>query len=95
MMLIEAMAAGRPIVATRVGAIPEIVRDGRTGVLVEPRDAQALARAITGMLDDPQRRIAMGEAGRLESIRYGWSSATAQTAAVYERAMQRSASFAM
>jgi len=95
MMLIEAMAAGRPIVATRVGAIPEIVRDGRTGVLVEPRDAQALARAITGMLDDPQRRIAMGEAGRLESIRYGWSSATAQTAAVYERALQRSASFAM
>ena len=95
MMLIEAMAAGRPIVATRVGAIPEIVRDGRTGVLAEPRDAQALARAITGMLDDPQRRIAMGEAGRLESIRYGWSSATAQTAAVYERALQRSASFAM
>ena len=95
LMLIEAMAAGRPIVATRVGAIPEIVRDGRTGVLVEPRDAQALARAITGMLDDPQRRIAMGEAGRLESIRYGWSSATAQTAAVYERALQRSASFAM
>ena len=95
MMLIEAMAAGRPIVATRVGAIPEIVRDGRTGVLVEPRDAQALARAITGMLDDPQRRIAMGEAGRLESIRYGWSNSTAQTAAVYERAMQRSASFAM
>ena len=37
----------------------------------------------------------MGEAGRLESIRYGWSSATAQTAAVYERALQRSASFAM
>jgi len=95
MMLIEAMAAGRPIVATRVGAIPEIVRDGRTGVLVEPRDAQALARAITGMLDDPQRRIAMGEAGQLESIRYGWSNATAQTAAVYERALQRSASFAM
>ena len=95
MMLIEAMAAGRPIVATRVGAIPEIVRDRRTGVLVEPRDAQALARAITGMLDDPQRRIAMGEAGQLESIRYGWSNATAQTAAVYERALQRSASFAM
>ena len=95
MMLIEAMAAGRPIVATRVGAIPEIVRDGRTGVLVEPRDAQALARAITGMLDDPQRRIAMGEAGQRESIRYGWSNATAQTAAVYERALQRSASFAM
>ncbi|MEY4830880.1 MAG: hypothetical protein RLZZ562_2676 [Planctomycetota bacterium] len=64
MMLIEAMAAGRPIVATRVGAIPEIVRDGRTGVLVEPRDAQALACAITAMLDDPQRRTAMGEAGQ-------------------------------
>jgi glycosyltransferase involved in cell wall biosynthesis len=94
MMLIEAMAAGRPIVATRVGAIPDIVRDGRTGVLVEPRDAQALARAITAMLDDPQRRTAMGEAGQRESLRYGWSSATAQTVAVYERALQRSASVA-
>lgn len=51
--LIEAMAAGRPVVATRVGGVPELIRDGRDGLLVPPGDAGALAQAMRALLDDP------------------------------------------
>lgn len=60
--VLEAMAARRPVVATRVGGVPEVVSDGETGVLVPPADPQALARAIVGLLADPDRRAVMGEA---------------------------------
>ncbi len=62
--LVEALAAHRPVVATRVGDVPEIVRDGVTGVLVEPGDEGGLARAILGLLRDPARRGALGREGR-------------------------------
>jgi glycosyltransferase involved in cell wall biosynthesis len=61
---LEAMAAGLPVVASRVGGIPEAVRDGETGLLTPPRDAQALAGAMASLLDDDARRAAMGRAGR-------------------------------
>jgi glycosyltransferase involved in cell wall biosynthesis len=51
--ILEAMAASRPIIATRVGGIPEIIRDRRTGLLVPARDASALATALTEVLDSP------------------------------------------
>lgn len=60
--VLEAMAARRPVVATRVGGLPEVVSDGETGVLVPPADAQALARAIVGLLADRERRADMGAA---------------------------------
>jgi glycosyltransferase involved in cell wall biosynthesis len=63
-VLIEAMAARRPVVATGVGGMPEIVVDGETGLLVSPGDTSALAAAILSLLQDPPRRRAMGEAGR-------------------------------
>ena len=63
--LIEAAAAGVPVLATRVGGIPEIVVDGETGVLVDPPpDAAALAAALEGLLADPGRRARMGTAAR-------------------------------
>ena len=63
-VVLEAMACGRAVVATRAGGLPEIVDDGATGVLVAPGDEAALAAAIVDLLRDPARRAAMGQAGR-------------------------------
>jgi glycosyltransferase involved in cell wall biosynthesis len=63
-VLVEAMALGRPVVATRVGGIPAVVVDGETGRLVAPDDPAALARAVNELLKDPGLRQRMGEAGR-------------------------------
>jgi len=62
--LVEAMAVGCPVVATRVGGIPDVVADGTTGLLVPPRDDRALAEAILTLLRDRSRRAAYGEAAR-------------------------------
>src|SRR6185503_8425874 len=61
--LLDAMACGKPIVATTAGGMPEVVADGQTGLLVAPRDDHALAAAIVRLLKDPQARAAMGAAG--------------------------------
>jgi glycosyltransferase involved in cell wall biosynthesis len=63
-VLIEAMASRKPVIATRVGGMPEIVLDGETGLIMPPEDPPALAAAIQSLLGDPARRQAMGEAGR-------------------------------
>ncbi len=60
----EAMSQGLPVVASRAGAIDELVEDGRTGLLVPPDDPRALAAAVAELLRDPERRRAMGLAGR-------------------------------
>lgn len=60
----EAMACGLPVVASRSGGLPEVVEEGRTGLLVPRGDAAALAAAVVALLEDPARRRAMGEAGR-------------------------------
>ena len=63
-VLMEAMAAGLPVIATRIAGIPELVADGISGQLVPPGDAGALATAILAVLADPARKAAMGAAGR-------------------------------
>jgi len=62
-VLLEAMLAGLPVVATRVSAVPEIVADRETGLLVEVGDAGAVAAALTELLADPARRRSLGQAG--------------------------------
>lgn len=62
--VLEAMAARRPVVATRVGGIPEVVSDGINGVLVSPGDVRGMAGAIIGLLEDPAGSGIMGEEGR-------------------------------
>ena len=61
---IEAMAAGCPVVATRVGGLPDLIDDGRTGILVAPDDATALSEAIFGVLTDQKRTSSLCEAAR-------------------------------
>jgi glycosyltransferase involved in cell wall biosynthesis len=67
--VLEAMAVGLPIVATSVGGVPEILRNGQTGLLVEPGDPVALARALTDLLQNQSRREAMGEDARETAVR--------------------------
>ncbi|MDQ0285987.1 glycosyltransferase involved in cell wall biosynthesis [Desulfofundulus luciae] len=62
--ILEAMAAGKPVVATQVGGLPEVVVDGETGFLVPPRDPQALARALAQLLLERQKAEEMGQKGR-------------------------------
>jgi glycosyltransferase involved in cell wall biosynthesis len=62
--LLDAMAFGRPIVATAAGGIPDAVEDGVTGCLVPVRDAAALARSLRALIADPSRRTEMGARGR-------------------------------
>jgi L-malate glycosyltransferase len=84
--LLDAMASGRPIVATRAGGIPEIVDDEVTGLLVPPRDHHALADAIVRALKDPALRQRLGSAGfdRVRA-RFTVERMVAETAAVYKR----------
>lgn len=63
-VILEAMAMGKPVVATQVGGNPELVQPGVTGLLVPPRDPGALARAVVSLLEDPTRSQAMGEKGK-------------------------------
>ena len=62
--VLEAMAAGLPVVASRVGGLPELVVEGETGLLVEPGDPEELAAALARLLDDPALRERLGSAGR-------------------------------
>ena len=64
MSVLEAMAAGLPVVASAVGGIPELVTDDQTGALVPPRDSRALATAIRAIAGDPQLRDRLGAAAR-------------------------------
>lgn len=62
-VIVQAMAFARPVIATRIGAIPEIVDEGATGLLAEPGDAESLANAILALWRDPERGRRMGRAG--------------------------------
>jgi glycosyltransferase involved in cell wall biosynthesis len=61
---IEALAAGRPVVATRVGGVPDVVRDGEDGFLVDAGDVRSLADRLEQLAGDDELRRAMGESGR-------------------------------
>lgn len=89
--VMEYMRAGKPVVATRVGGLPDLVRDGTTGLLVNRRDPEALAAAIAALLDDPQRAAAMGEAGRSRGVEFSIEATTRRVEALYEELLEAKA----
>jgi glycosyltransferase involved in cell wall biosynthesis len=83
--ILEAMAAGKPVVATTVGGIPEFVVSGQSGVLVPPGDAPALAKAIKQLLDEPEKACAMGRQGQAHVQKhYSIESVVRQHEQLYE-----------
>ncbi len=83
---LEASLCGRPVIATTVGGVPEVVVDGETGLLVPPDDVEALSAAILKLANDKGLREKMGAAGRLFVERnYTWERSLDQMSALYER----------
>lgn len=76
---VEAMACARPVIGAAVGGMLDTIVDGETGLLVPPDDPEALAAAMLALADDPERRRAMGRAGRARVLaRYSWDAVTAR-----------------
>jgi starch synthase len=88
----QAMAAGKPVVASRIGGIPETVQDEVSGLLVPPGDPSELAAALIQLARDPARRCAMGEAGRAHARReFDAATVAARVMQVYENARRMAA----
>ena len=86
--ILEAMASAVPVVASNVGGIPELVDDGRTGIIVPAQDVKALAAAVGRLVSKPEQRSAMGAAGRARAQKhFSTHQMVERTAALYERLM--------
>jgi len=91
MVALEAMAAGKPVVASALGGLPLVVQDGVTGRLVPPDDPEALATALLELLASPVVARAMGQAGRERvECELNWDNVARRYVEVYEQALQRS-----
>ncbi len=87
LVVLEAMASRRPVIASSVGGIPELVRDGREGLLVPPGAAGALRAAIDRLHGDPELAVAMGRAGRERAeLRFAPQSHIDTIQSIYDRA---------
>jgi glycosyltransferase involved in cell wall biosynthesis len=88
--ILEAMAAGRPVIATDVGGNREVVRHGETGLIVPPRNPDALASALSELLCNPARCLRMGVAGAaLVRDQYSRRGMVQATVAVYQAVLER------
>jgi phosphatidylinositol alpha-mannosyltransferase len=88
MVLIEAMAAGTPVLASKIAGYGDVVTNGVDGVLIPPADPQALAEELQLLAHEPERLVAMGEAGRKSAERYAWPRIADEVTEVYERAIE-------
>lgn len=83
-VLVEAMSAGAPVLASDLGAFRRVLDDGRLGVLFPTGDADALAEGLIGLLDDPQQRARLAQAASTAVRRYDWERVAGLVLAVYE-----------
>ena len=88
LVLVEAMAAGLPVVASRIPGYTEVVHDGVEALLVPPEDPAALAAAVTKVLDDPGLAAGLAAAGRDRAATYDWSEVVTRLEGLYGRASQ-------
>lgn len=86
-VLVEAMAAGVPVVASDIAGYREVVRDGVDGLLVPPKDAGALAAAILRVLSEPELAATLGAAGRSRAETFSWQAVVPRLEAVYDRVL--------
>lgn len=87
--LVEAQACGLPVVATRFGGFPEVVDEGRTGLLVPPRDPQALADAVRSLLENPTQRAAMAAAAPRWAAQFSWPAVVDRVESAYRAVLCR------
>jgi phosphatidylinositol alpha-mannosyltransferase len=85
-VLLEAMASGRPVVASAIPGYEAVMRSGHEGLMVPPKDPQALALAIVRLLSDRELRRRAGAAGQVTAARYGWPRIAGRVLAAYDRA---------
>lgn len=86
MVALEAAAAGKPVIATRCGGIPDAVEDGKSGILVEQGNYDCLSGAIVSLLMNPQMVSAMGQSGRQRAVKeFTWNSAVSRYEATFRR----------
>lgn len=88
-VLVEAMAAGVPVVATDIPGYREVVRDGVEGLLVPPNDPEALARALRRVLSEPELSFELGRSGRVRAATFSWGVVAPRIEAIYERVAGR------
>jgi glycogen(starch) synthase len=84
---LEAMAAGKAVIASRTGGVPEIVADRETGLLLPPGDAGALAKGLRGLAEDDALRERLGAAGRVRVRRFTWEAVASSYRKIYETAL--------
>lgn len=91
LVVLEAMSQGMPVVATPVGCVPDLVVDGETGVIVPPRDSDALAAAVTWLMASPSTRARLGSNAAARVSAMSWRRTAERTVEVYTRALARTA----
>lgn len=89
MVILEALASGRVVIATRVGGVPEIIKDRQTGLLVKPRDVNALEDSIISLIQDLnlRRRLALNGKKLVESM-YGWGEIARKYLMLYNKVLE-------
>lgn len=86
MVILEAMASGKPVVASAIPGVSEVVNHGKTGYLVPPRDPESLSKAVDSLLQNPSEAARMGEEARITArLRYDWEQVYSSYVSLYER----------